>query len=192
MAGAVRPSSLLAVATQSTISHRLHLTMTSKRTAVLWLCYFRATFGLPLYRESACHTCNEHLRALCRMHAAACTRASGMNSRALASSAVRSSPTSSPNFVCRSPWPLASSIGLLEKISPSSTNCTATLLVRLVTSTKPFLLWGRYERNRGRAASPLLACVFRPLLAGRVTAAASLALMGTISHLPFFLLRSQS
>ncbi|KAK7178700.1 hypothetical protein PSPO01_15256 [Paraphaeosphaeria sporulosa] len=48
MAGAVRPSSLLAVVTRSAISHTLHLTMISKRTAVLSLYYFCATFGLPL------------------------------------------------------------------------------------------------------------------------------------------------
>ncbi|KAF2680653.1 hypothetical protein K458DRAFT_421341 [Lentithecium fluviatile CBS 122367] len=34
-AGAVQPSSLLAVATRSTLSHRLHLTMISKQTAVV-------------------------------------------------------------------------------------------------------------------------------------------------------------
>lgn len=48
MAGAGRPSSLLAVVTRSIISHRLHLVMISKRTAVLQLRCFYATSSLPL------------------------------------------------------------------------------------------------------------------------------------------------
>lgn len=130
------------------------------------------------------YCCIEHRGPLCRMYAAACAMARGMESSATASCLAAPLSISSPSFFCKSANALLSSIGFTRMMALSPpVNLNAASSSRVVTRIEPLWLCGRYADSKGLVSALSLRTLKK--------IEASSALSSIMSHLPCLSLHNQ-